>query len=185
MSVVYLGLGSNLGAREKNLAQALLLLSQKARLERTSSIYETEPVGYSEQPRFLNMACRIRTSLSPRQLLHLAKGIETRMGRVPSFPNAPRPIDIDILLYDNQIMRTEDLAIPHPRLAKRAFALIPLAEIAPKLRHPETGKSIAELLSEMRKHDGVQKWSGGLDVSAIRGRTLRRRTLSAKLPRQM
>ena len=106
LAIAYLGLGSNLGEREENLCQALTLLSLKVNLEEVSLVYETEPVGYKEQPLFLNLVCRISTNLPPEELFHLAKDIETRMGRVPSFPNAPRIIDIDILFYDNKIMET-------------------------------------------------------------------------------
>jgi len=173
LAIVYLCLGSNLGEREGNLAQALTLLSQKVNLEKISSIYETEPVGYKEQPLFLNLVCQITTDLNPEELLHLAKDIETKMDRMPSFRNSPRLIDIDILFYGDKIVRTQNLTIPHPRLAKRAFVLIPLAELAPKLIHPELGKNIAELASNMKGRKGVQKWTlGGVNVSTIRGRAL-------------
>jgi len=172
LAIVYLGLGSNLGEREENLCQALTLLSQKVSLEEVSSVYETEPVGYKEQPLFLNLVCRITTSLRPEELLHLAKEIETKMGRVPSFPNAPRLIDIDILFYDNEIITTYNLTIPHPRLKERAFVLIPLAEIAPDFFHPEMDKCIAELAKNVKGQNGVRKLTGGLDVSAICGRAL-------------
>lgn len=177
LGIAYLGLGSNLGEREENLRQALTLLSAKVNLEEVSSVYETEPVPIlnrdKEQPLFLNMVCRISTNLPPEELYHLAKDIETRMGRVPSTQrNLPRLIDIDILFYDNQIMETPNLTIPHPRLHNRAFVLIPLAEIAPDLVHPRLGKSIAQLVKNVEGQEGVWKYKGGFDVSAICGRAL-------------
>jgi len=154
---VYLGLGSNMGDRQENLDRALNFLSQKLQVARVSSVYDTEPVGNINQPRFLNLVCQIYTRLAPTAMLILAKGIESKMGRVVRDSNAPRPIDIDILFYGDQVVETPELVIPHPRLAERAFVLVPLAEIAPTLRHPVIGKSVTELLKGM-KRQGVVKW---------------------------
>jgi 2-amino-4-hydroxy-6-hydroxymethyldihydropteridine diphosphokinase len=155
----YLGLGSNLGDRQANLDRALDLLSQRLRLEKVSSIYDSEPVGNVEQPRFLNLVCEVSTHLTPQGLLALAKGIESKMGRVGP-TGSPRPIDIDILFYGDQVIETPELVIPHPRLIERAFVLVPLVEIAPNLVHPVSGKTIKKLLKEVKEVQGVFKWEG-------------------------
>jgi 2-amino-4-hydroxy-6-hydroxymethyldihydropteridine diphosphokinase len=154
---VYLGLGSNMGDRVQNLKRSLKMLSENARIEKLSSIYETEPVGFTEQPLFLNAVCLISTVLSPRELLKALKNIESNLGRTPSFPNAPRPIDLDILFYDNRIIDSQELTIPHPRINQRAFVLVPLAEIDPDFTHPRSGKTIKELLSIVDYSRGVHK----------------------------
>ena len=125
---------------------------------RVSSIYDTEPVGVINQPRFLNLVCQVYTTLAPAALLALAKGFELKLGRAHGKSNAPRPIDIDILFYGDQVMETPELVIPHPRLTERAFVLIPLAEIAPDLVHPVSGKTIRELLQGLADTQGVRKW---------------------------
>lgn len=153
----YLGLGSNMEAREENLDRALDLLSQRMRVGKVSSIYDTDPVGNINQPRFLNMVCQVFTRLAPEGLLALAKGIESKMGRF-SKSNEPRPIDIDILLYGEKVMETPELVIPHPRMTQRAFVLVPLSEIAPDLVHPVSGKTMKELLKAIKEVQGVFKW---------------------------
>ncbi len=158
---VYLGLGSNMENRQDNLQKALDLLSQRLRVGQVSSIYDTEPVGNVNQSRFLNLVCLVYTTLAPMGLLALAKGIESKLGRVPGKSNAPRPIDIDILFYGDQVMETPELVIPHPRLAERAFVLTPLAEIAPDLVHPVGGKTIRELLQGITETQGVLRWGNG------------------------
>ncbi len=156
----YLGLGSNLGDRQANLDRALTFLGQRLRVDKVSSIYDSEPVGNVEQPRFLNLVCQVTTNIEPAGLLALAKGIEAKMGRTgPS--GAPRTIDIDILFYGDQVIETPELVIPHPRLAKRAFVLAPLVEIAPDLVHPVSGKTAKELLKAAKEVQGVFKWEGG------------------------
>ena len=140
--------------------KALELLSWRLRIGKVSSIYQTEPIGNIEQPRFLNLVCQGYTRLAPMELLTLAKGIELKLGRTPSKSNAPRPIDIDILFYGEQVIETPELVIPHPRLTERAFVLIPLAEIAPGLVHPLNGKTIKELLAGVTEVQGVFKWAG-------------------------
>ena len=153
---IYLSLGSNMGDRQENLDKALDFLSQRVRMGKISSIYDTEPVGNLEQPRFLNLVCQAYTRLEPAALLALTKGIENKLGRTGN-SNAPRPIDIDILLYDEQVIETPELTIPHPRMTERAFVLIPLAEVAPDLVHPVSGKTIKELSEGVREKQGVFK----------------------------
>ena len=155
---VYLGLGSNLGDRVGNLASAVERLSQKITIKKLSSVYETEPVYYKEQPLYLNAVLSAVTKLDPFELLRFVKSIESTLGRQPSFRNAPRTIDIDILFYGDQVAETAELIIPHPRIAERAFVLVPLAEIAPRLVHPLLQKKVSELLAVVEGVDGVRKF---------------------------
>ena len=159
MATAYLSLGSNLGHREANIASALKMLGQEARILKVSSFYETEPVGYKDQPWFLNCACAIETELAPQALLKLAKTIERNLGRKRTLRFGPRLIDIDILFYDDLILDSPDLVIPHPRLAERAFVLVPLKEIAPNLVHPLLGVTIEELLGGTESLERVRLYS--------------------------
>ncbi len=145
MPIAYLGLGSNLGDRRANLSAATTGLPPAASLLRASSIYQTEPWGYLEQPAFLNQVLEVETSLSPADLLAALKRLEASLGRQATFRYGPRLIDLDILLYDQLVIDQPDLVIPHPQLAQRAFVLVPLAELAPGLIHPLLGTSMAEL----------------------------------------
>lgn len=147
--VVYLGLGGNLGNREENLKQALQNLNRFGKVEEVSSCFETEPVGYVDQPDFLNLVCRMTSELSPHELLRALKSLEEEMGRRASFRNAPRPIDVDILLFDDLVVETPELIIPHPRIHERAFVLAPLAEIAPELVHSTLKLTMRELLDRV------------------------------------
>ena len=147
MRTVYLGLGSNVGDRGKNLAEAIERLAGLGlRIGRVSSIYETEPVGFAAQRWFLNLVVEAETDLFPMQLLARTLKIERLLGRVRTIKNGPRTIDIDILFYGKIVIRSAALEVPHPRLAERRFVLAPLAELAPDLRHPLTHRSVREML---------------------------------------
>ncbi|MBU2063556.1 MAG: 2-amino-4-hydroxy-6-hydroxymethyldihydropteridine diphosphokinase [Candidatus Omnitrophica bacterium] len=149
----YIGIGSNLGRRKLNIQNALSLLTRKntVKLLKISSFYETKPVGGPKQPGFLNAAAIVRTELSPKQLLSLLKDIEKRLGRnFNSVRWGPRPIDLDILFYDKRVMRTKDLTVPHPQVTERLFVLRPLAQIAPRYKHPNFKKTVKKLLDELK-----------------------------------
>lgn len=154
---IFIGLGTNLGERFENLARARSLMEEKVRLNAVSSVYETKPWGYLEQPDFLNQVVEGETDLTPTRLLNLLKRIEKKMGREKNFRNGPRLIDLDILLYGNRVVHTTRLNIPHPELVERAFVLVPLAELAPELVHPVEGKTVAELLAEAPDQDEVKR----------------------------
>jgi GTP cyclohydrolase IV len=164
---VYLALGSNLGDRRGNLVAALQRLREVMEISTVSSVYETEPVGYTDQPRFLNIVLRGQTTLAPRELLRAVKQIELALGRQATFRNGPRPIDIDIIFYDDLRLSLDDLIIPHPRMAERAFVLVPLAEIAPDLIDPASGKSAQQLLAEVPQ-EGVQHVAKNLRIALDR-----------------
>ena len=145
--IVYLALGSNLDDRLANLKQAIASLSPQVEVKSRSRVYETPPWGYAEQPAFLNMVIKGNTYLEPEPLLKHLKRLEIALGRVPSFQNGPRLIDIDILFYDKLVRDTTPLTLPHPHLHERGFVLMPLNDIAPDLKHPRIGRTVREMLA--------------------------------------
>lgn len=157
-SVVYLGLGSNLGNREANLRMALRWLEPLVRVEAVSSLYETEPAGTGGPP-YYNAVARAVTGLTPQALLRHAKNVEWDIGRRPAPRWAPRPIDIDVLVFGDETVNEPDLIVPHPLLAERAFVLVPLAELAADLRPPGAKAPVAELRSQVETR-GVTKLRG-------------------------
>lgn len=158
MPTVYLALGSNIGDRDANLREAIRFLSQSGvHISKLSSIYETEPVDYLDQPWFLNAVLQAQTNLPATQLLATLRNIESQMGSKKLFAKGPRLIDLDILLYGSDTIDTSDLQVPHPRMLQRNFVLAPLAEIAPALRHPSWSASAADLLARSPDHSQVRK----------------------------
>jgi len=161
MPRIYLGLGSNLGDRGRNLRRALERLRSVVTIDAVSSVYRSEPVGYREQPDFWNLVVRGQTALPPGELLGELQRIEAELGRTRSFRNAPRPIDIDILLYDDVVLRTSSLTLPHPRMLERGFVLYPLMEVDPEVRHPVTGERIADRLARAEGLERVERIPAG------------------------
>ncbi len=148
---VLLGLGSNLGRRRDHLRRAVTALAEGLEITATSPVYETAPMYVTEQPRFLNMAVGGETAMTAAALLAWLKSLEARLGRTASARFGPRAIDLDILFYGRDVVATPTLTIPHPRLAERAFVLRPLADIAPRRRHPVTGRRVDAMLADLRE----------------------------------
>jgi 2-amino-4-hydroxy-6-hydroxymethyldihydropteridine diphosphokinase len=150
MPTAYIGIGSNLGIREKNCKDAIsLLMKDGIAIVKLSSMIETEPWGVTDQPKFINMAIKAETGLEPEELLKVLKKTETAMGRSPGTRWGPRVIDLDILFYDDLVIKTADLEVPHPGIKEREFVVRPLAEIAPEKVHPVLQKSLKMLLEEL------------------------------------
>lgn len=151
MSVAYIGLGSNLGDCRKQLENALSEMQNAGLIvEKISPFIETEPYGVLDQPVFLNGVCSVQTHLSPQKLLDLLLDIERRLGRIRTRHWGPRAIDLDLLLYEQQIITEPNLTVPHPDMQNRLFVLVPLADIAPMLIHPQLKKTVKQLLEELQ-----------------------------------
>ena len=157
MAEAYLALGGNVGDTRSCFHKALELLARLGTVEKVSSLYKTEPVGFADQQWFLNAALVLQTDLPPQELLRKVKAIETELGRSKGVVNGPREIDIDILLYDGAVLKEEGLTIPHPRMHERLFVLAPLSEIAPETMHPVFAKTIRTLLNETTDTHACQK----------------------------
>jgi 2-amino-4-hydroxy-6-hydroxymethyldihydropteridine diphosphokinase len=153
-----LGLGTNLGDRAGNLEAAVAGLSRFLDVTGQSSIYETAPMYVEDQSPFLNMVLAAETGMAPEPLLSALKQLERRLGRVPGERFGPRVIDLDILFYADRTISAPGLEIPHPRLAERAFVLVPAAEIAPDWRHPASGHTVRELAARLTDRQDVQLW---------------------------
>jgi 2-amino-4-hydroxy-6-hydroxymethyldihydropteridine diphosphokinase len=158
---VYLSLGSNRGDRVANLRRALEELDKSGvSVQRVSSFYKTEPVDFEPQAWFLNIAVEAATEFMPMQLLKAVKSVERALGRHPGVSKGPRPIDIDILLYENVVVRTAALTIPHERMNERRFVLVPLAELAPAARHPVSKRAVSEMLHDSADLSRVVRYKG-------------------------
>lgn len=170
-NLAYISLGTNMGDRYKNLVNAIhyLKVEKEIHLVKCSSIYDTVPVGYTEQDDFLNMVISVRTTLTPNELLEICLRIEKDLGRKREFKWGPRIIDLDILLYNQENIEAENLIVPHPRMQERAFVLAPLLEIDSSIMIPNHDKSIEDYFNMNAEKEGVRIWKqkNGEDVFAL------------------
>jgi 2-amino-4-hydroxy-6-hydroxymethyldihydropteridine diphosphokinase len=158
MPTIYLSLGSNVGDREANIRTAIAALRPAGvQVKQVSSMYETEPVDYLDQPWFLNCVVEAKAELLPHALLQSLRAIESQLGNQKEFPKGPRKIDLDILLHGGETIATVDLQVPHPRMLQRRFVLTPLAELAPNLKHPSWQATAAELLQRLEDPSQVRR----------------------------
>jgi len=157
MPIIYLALGTNLGHRRQNLQDALQQLPPTVTITTISRLYETKAAYVEDQPDFLNMVLKGQTELSPAMLLAYLKTLEIKIGRQKTFRYGPRQLDLDILFYDDVVLDTPGLQIPHPRLAERGFVLHPLHDVASDFQHPILGKTIQQLVGELPSEDGIMR----------------------------
>lgn len=172
--LAYVGLGGNLGNREATLREAVRRLGRLGQVVAVSSLYETEPVGYLDQPPFLNGVVVLETTLAAPDVMKALLAIEHALGRTRTFPNAPRTLDLDLLLLGDEVTQSPDVTLPHPRLHNRAFVLIPLAEVAPGVLHPAPRQSIAKLREALPAETGVRLYApSGWQLTPLRSRDRR------------
>jgi 2-amino-4-hydroxy-6-hydroxymethyldihydropteridine diphosphokinase len=157
--IVYIGIGSNVGDKVRQCEQAIseILKVDRHKLLAKSPLFKTKPIGYTSQDWFVNGVIKIETEMEPLELFRILKAVELQLGRTQTFRWGPRSIDLDILFFDDEEVRTEELQIPHPRLHERQFVLIPLVEIDRQLVHPTLKKTVGELLEELKEDQGVEK----------------------------
>lgn len=160
MTISYVALGGNEGDRLANLEAGLRQMAASLSVSAISPLYETEPIGFANQEWFLNAVAAVETGMSPHELLMVLQAVERIVGKATPFPNGPRTLDLDLLLYGDQVIHDSELIVPHPRLHVRKFVLRPLADVAPNATHPTLGKKILHLLNNVGEDGVVQAWDG-------------------------